>query len=153
MLMADKRVSDMEAKAFTVAHQALAEPLKAVVDVLNLATKVHANDTPAGKLSKVASVKSLLLQRTQNDLRCCMILVEHGYPLQSVSQAASIFEAWVTIANIETEEDAVKWLSHDKENESFGSRIRALIKQAVNTANARVMSAPMLEWGSGLILS
>ena len=47
--MADKRVSDMEAKAFTVAHQALAEPLKAVVDVLNLATKVHANDTPSGE--------------------------------------------------------------------------------------------------------
>ncbi len=35
-----------------------------------------------------------------------MILVEHGYPLQALTQAAGIFEAWVTIANIKTEDDA-----------------------------------------------
>ena len=29
-----------------------------------------------------------------------MILVVHGYPLQALTQAAGIFEAWVTIANI-----------------------------------------------------
>jgi hypothetical protein len=59
-----------------------------------------------------------------------MILVEHGYPLQALTQAAGIFEAWVTIANIKTEDDAAKWLSHAKENESFG-RIRPLTKQAL----------------------
>ena len=75
-------------------------------------------------------VRLFLLQRIQNDLRCCIILVEHGYPLQAVAQAAGIFEAWVTVANIKTEDDAFKWLSHTKENESFG-RIRPLTKQAL----------------------
>jgi len=120
----------MEKNAAAVASQALAEPLKIAVDVLNLATKVQANDVADEKLTKAGRVKLLLLQRIQNDLRCCMILVEHGYPLQAVSMAACIYEAWVTIANIETKEDAVKWLSHDKEDKSFG-RIRALTEQAV----------------------
>lgn len=128
--MAEKSISEMEKSAATVASQALADQLKAAVDILNLATKVQANDVPAEKLTKAGRVKLLLLQRIRNDLRCCMILVERGYPLQAVSLAAGIYEAWVTIANIETEEDAVKWLSHDKEDKSFG-RIRALAKQAV----------------------
>jgi hypothetical protein len=128
--MAEKSISEMERNAVAVASQALAEPLRGAVHVLNLASKVHANDVPAEKLSKTRMVKLLILQRIQNDLRCCVILVEHGYPLQAVSQAAGIYEAWVTIANIETEEDAVKWLSHDKEDKSFG-RIRALTEQAV----------------------
>ncbi len=70
------------------------------------------------------------MQRVQNDLRCCVILVERGYPLQAASQAAGIFEAWVTLANIKSEEDAIKWLSHTSEGESFGS-IRRLTRDAL----------------------
>lgn len=120
----------MEHGAGAVAHRELAKPLRTAINVLNLASKLHANDTPEAKLSKARAVKLLLLQRIQNDLRCCMILVEHGYPLQAVTLAAGIFEAWVTIANIKTEDDALRWLSHGKENESFG-RIRPLTKQAL----------------------
>jgi hypothetical protein len=72
--MAEKSISEMEKNAAAVASQALAEPLKTAVDVLNLATKVQANDVPAEKLTKAGRVKLLLLQRIQNDLRCCMIL-------------------------------------------------------------------------------
>jgi hypothetical protein len=128
--MAEKSISEMEKNAAAVANQNLAEALEAAVDVLNLFTKIQANDVPAKKLTKAERVKLLLLQRIQNDLRCCVILVEHGYPLQAVSQAASIYEGWVTVGNIETEEDAIKWLSHDKEDKSFG-RIRALTEQAL----------------------
>ena len=116
--MAERSIHEMESNAAAVAQKTLAEPLKAAVNVLNLATRLHANDAPAEKLSKATIVRLLLLQRIQNDLRCCMILVEHGYPLQAVAQAAGIFEAWVTLATIKTETDAEKWLSHDKENES-----------------------------------
>jgi hypothetical protein len=128
--MAERSIHELESNATAVAHKALALPLKAAIDVLNLATRLQANDTPAEKLSKATLVRLLLLQRIQNDLRVCMILVEHGYPLQALTQAAGIFEAWVTIANIKTEDDAAKWLSHAKENESFG-RIRPLTKQAL----------------------
>ena len=96
--MAARPIEERESKAAAVAREALAEPLKAAIDVLNLATKLNANDVPAEKLSKATMVKLLLLQRIQNDLRCCMILVEHGDSLQAVTQAAGIFEAWVTIA-------------------------------------------------------
>jgi hypothetical protein len=128
--MAERSIHEMESNAAAVAHKELAAPLKAATDVLNLATKLQANDAPREKLSKATMVRLLLLQRIQNDLRGCVILVEHGYPLQAVTQAAGIFEAWVTVANIKTEGDAVRWLSHAKENESFG-RIRPLTQQAL----------------------
>jgi hypothetical protein len=137
--MAEKSISKLEANAAAVAAKALAEPLKAAIEVLNLATKVQANDVPE-KLTNARRVKLLLLQRIQNDLRCCMILAQLGYPVQAVTQAATVYEAWATIANIETEEDAVKWLSHDKEYESFG-RIGVLTKQAVKNITGDVSSA------------
>jgi hypothetical protein len=86
--MAEKLISEMEANAASVASQALAEPLNAAVEVLNLGSKVHANDVPE-KLSKARRVKLLLLQRIQNDLRCCMILAEKGYPIQAATQAGT----------------------------------------------------------------
>ncbi len=128
--MAERSIYEMESNAAAVALKELAEPLKVANDVLNLATNLHANDAPAEKLPKAKIVRLLLLQRIQNDLRCCIILVERGYPLQAVAVAAGIFEAWVTVANIKTEDDAVKWLSHAKENESFG-HIRPLTEQAL----------------------
>lgn len=86
--MAERSIDEMESSAGAVAHRELAKPLRAAINVLNLASKLHANDTPEAKLSKARAVKLLLLQRIQNDLRCCMILVEHGYPLQAVTLAA-----------------------------------------------------------------
>ena len=128
--MAERSIHDMESEATVIAHKGLTKPLKAAIDVLNLATKLQANDVPAEKLPKAAIVRVLLLQRVQNDLRCCVILVEHGYPLQAIALAAGIFEAWVTIAAIKTEADAEKWLLHDQESESF-DRIRPLTKRAL----------------------
>lgn len=128
--MPERSVHEMESNAATLAHEKLVEPLNSAIAVLNLATKLHANDKPVDKLSKSTIVRLLLLQRVQNDLRCCVILVEHGYSLQAVNQAAGIFEAWVTIGSIKTEDDAIKWLSHKKENESFG-RISHLTKQTL----------------------
>lgn len=138
--MAERSIHEMESNAAAVAHKELAEPLKTAIWVLNLATKLHANDVPAEKLPKAKLVRLLLLQRIQNDLRCCIILIEHGYPLQAVAQAAAIFEAWVTVANIKTDDDAIKWLSHTKENESFG-RIRPLTKQALENITGEAKGA------------
>lgn len=86
----------------------------------DLGTKLHANDTPQARLPRTKIVRWLLLQRIQNDLRCCIILVERGYALQAASLAAGIFEAWVTLGSIRTDEDAVRWLNHDDEENSFG---------------------------------
>ncbi len=128
--MAERSIHEMEKEATGVAHREIAAPLAAAINVLNLATKLQANDSPVKTLSKAVIVRLLLLQRIQNDLRCCIILVEHGYSLQAASLAAGIFEGWVTLANLENEDDAVKWLLHSNENESFG-RIRSLTKQAL----------------------
>src|ERR1700719_4650425 len=112
--MAEKSVHELESSAITLLHKELAEPFNVAIDVLNIATALHAR--LSGKLPKARIIRLLLLQRIQNDLRCCIILVERGYPLQAVAVAAGIFEGWVTVANIKTEDDAVKWLSHAKEN-------------------------------------
>src|ERR1700730_12744301 len=130
--MADLSIHDLEAKAAAIAYKEIVEPLKAATDVLNLAAKLQGNDIPEKKLPRTKAVTLLLLQRIQNDLRCCVILVERGYALQAASLAAGIFEAWVTLASIKTDEDAVKWLSHDRESKSFGS-IRTLTEDALKS--------------------
>jgi hypothetical protein len=93
--MADRSVHDLEQKALAVAYKEILEPLKVASSVADLGTKLHANDTPQGRLPRTKIVRWLLLQRIQNDLRCCIILVERGYALQAASLAAGIFEAWV----------------------------------------------------------
>jgi hypothetical protein len=128
--MADISIYDAEAKAAVIADKELAEPFQAAAAVLNLCTNLHSNHLPEKKLPRTKAVRLLLLQRIQNDLRCCVILVELGYAMQGASLAAGIFEAWVTLANIITHEDAVKWLSHDSESKSFG-KIRTLTDGAL----------------------
>jgi hypothetical protein len=128
--VANLSVHDLEAKAAAIAYTEIVEPINAATDILNLATKLQANDAPEKKLPRAKAVRLLLLQRIQNDLRCCVILVERGYALQAASLAAGIFEAWVTLGNIRTDEDAAKWLSHEDESKSFGN-IRALTKSAL----------------------
>jgi hypothetical protein len=126
--MAEKSVHELESNAITLLHKELAEPFNVAIDVLNLATALHAR--VSGKLPKARIIRLLLLQRIQNDLRCCIILVERGYPLQALAHGASIFEGWVTMAAIKSEDDAKKWLSHTDESSSFG-RIRPLTRQAL----------------------
>src|SRR5262249_14976530 len=104
---------------------------------------LETNDIPEKKLPGVKFVRLLLLQRIQNDLRCCVLLVERGYALQAAALAAGIYEAWVTIANIKSDKDAVKWLSHAKKNESFG-KIYELTKKAL-TDRARMAGADLKE--------
>ncbi len=128
--MAEKSVHDLESNAIAFFSKELAEPFTVAIEILNLASAVLGIDTP-GKLAKARIVRLLLLQRIQNDLRCCIILAERGYPLQALGHAASIFEGWVTIAAINNEGDAVKWLSHADESSSFG-RIRTLTRQALD---------------------
>jgi hypothetical protein len=127
--MADRPVEDLESRATLVAHKELAEPIRVAFHILNLASELHANDRPE-RISKAKRVRLLLLQRIQNDLRCCVILVERGYGLQAAALAAGIYEGWVTLANIRTEDDARKWLAHDTENKSFGP-IYPLTEQAL----------------------
>ncbi len=143
--MANRSINEMEANAAAEARKELAEPLNAAVAVLNLATKLQANDVPEERLPKTRVVRLLLLQRVQNDLRCCVILVERGYPLQAAALAAGIFEAWVTLANIRTDDDAVKWLSHTQENEGFG-RIRDLTRQALKSIAGDAKDADKWYW-------
>jgi hypothetical protein len=127
--MADVSVYEREAQATAFAYKDIVEPIKAAHQVLSLASKVQANDTPEKNLPRPKAVRLLLLQRIQNDLRCCVILIERGYAFQASSLATGIYEAWVTLANIKTDVDAVKWLSHDDETKAFGE-IKRLTKNA-----------------------
>jgi hypothetical protein len=129
--MGDRSVEELESSAIVIAHKELAEPIRVASKILNLASELHANDRPE-RISKAKAVKLLLLQRIQNDLRCCVILIERGYGLQAAALAAGIYEGWVTLANITTEDDARKWLGHDKENKSFGP-IYPLTEQALQS--------------------
>ena len=117
--MADRSVEEVESAATAVARRELAGPIRAAEKVLNLVSEIHANDV-AERISKVKAIRLLLLQRIQNDLRCCFILSERGYGLQAASLAAGIYEGWVTLANIRTADDARKWADHESENKGFG---------------------------------
>jgi len=59
--MAERFIQELEPNATAVAHKALAVALNDAIDVLNLATKLHANDAQAKKLSKATMVRLLLL--------------------------------------------------------------------------------------------
>ena len=109
----------MESAAIAVARKELAGPIGAAEKVLNLISEIHANDV-VERISKAKAIRLLLLQRIQNDLRCCFILSERGYGLQAASLAAGIYEGWVTLANIRTADDARKWADQESENKSFG---------------------------------
>lgn len=139
--MANRPINDLEANATSVARRELREPVKIAMRVLELATTLLANDIPEEKLPTIKFVRLLLLQRIQNDLRCCLILVECGYALQAAALAAGIFEAWITLANINNDEDTKKWLSHIRENKSFGDDIYSLTENALKTLGGDVKDA------------
>jgi hypothetical protein len=80
-----KSFNEIETNAIAIAHTNLIKPLKVAHRVLQLATMLQANDIPEEKLPIIKFVRVLLLQRIQNDLRCCVILVERGYPLQAAA--------------------------------------------------------------------
>jgi len=129
--MAQKTINELEEQATQVLAGELSQPLQIVDRVLNLISRVSALDT-SGTLAKGRIVRLLLLQRLQNDLRCCSLLAPRGYSLQAASQAATVFEGWVTIAAIVDEPTALLWLRHDKETASFGS-IKSLNENAFET--------------------
>jgi hypothetical protein len=118
--MAQKMVHELEQHAMEVSAVELSQPLELVDAVLNQISRVWGLDTP-GTLPKARIVRTLLLQRLQNDLRCCRLLAEKGYPMQAASLAAGVYECWVNIAAIVDEPAASRWLDHDKETASFGS--------------------------------
>ncbi len=90
--MANRPINDIEASATSVARRELLEPVKIAMRVLELATMLQANDIPEAKLPGIKFVRLLLLQRIQNDLRCCVILVERGYAVQAAALAAGILD-------------------------------------------------------------
>jgi len=54
---------------------------------------------------------TLLLLRTTDDLRCCVLMAQRGYPLQTGAMAATIFETYYTITYIEQNDERAKaWL-------------------------------------------
>lgn len=117
--MADKRIIDLEA-AIEKMRVELREPLVVASLVFNLISplvELPAEDT---RLPKDLIVRSLLLERVQNDLRCCMLLAERGFPIQACALAAGIYEGFATIGAIVDEAAANKSLEHDKEEVSFG---------------------------------
>lgn len=130
--MANRSIEEMESAATAVAQNELAGPLRVAVTVMNLISEVHANDVPE-TISKAKAIRLLLLQRIQNDLRCCFILSEHGYGLQAASLAAGVYEGWVTLANVNTADEARKWADHAREDKSFGP-ILDLTKRALRSA-------------------
>jgi hypothetical protein len=118
--MAERMAGDLEQHAMDVLAIELSQPLELVDAVLNQISRVWGLEERV-KLSKGRIVRTLLLQRLQNDLRCCRLLAERGYPMQAAGQAASVYECWVNIAAIVDEPTALRWLEHDKEAASFGS--------------------------------
>jgi hypothetical protein len=129
--MPERTINELEQRAFQLLAGELSQPLQLANRVLNMISRVWGLDSP-GTLSKGRIVRTLLLQRMQNDLRCCQLMAERGYPLQAAGQAAGVYEGWVNIAAIVDEPTALHWLSHDKETTSFGS-IRNLTERAFKT--------------------
>jgi hypothetical protein len=115
--MDKKSGNELELFAIQVMARELKEPLSVALGVLNLFgdIKVAAERSP-----KALFVTTRLLRRIQNDLRCCVLLAERGYPMQALTLASSIYEGWVTIGSIKSEQEAEKWLNHKNEKASFG---------------------------------
>jgi hypothetical protein len=127
--MGEEHIEKLEIGAIARLRPQLGSVLDAVIGTLNLISDLSAIAI-SEKMPKARFVRNLLLLRLQNDLRSCWILAERGYPLQAAGLAAGIFECWVTLASIESEESALRWLTHDREDISFGA-IRKLTNAAV----------------------
>src|SRR5215469_3543320 len=129
--VAERTIDELEGKAIHDLTIALREPLEVAYQVLNAISRLCALETP-GTLTKAQIVRMLLLQRLQNDLRCCCLDAVRGYPLQAATHAASVYEGWVNIASIVDEPTALRWLNHKSEAASFGS-VRGLTEEALET--------------------
>jgi hypothetical protein len=122
-------IYEVEEMAMAALAAELNEPFQMVDKVLNQISRVWGLNDTAETLSNGRIVRTLLLQRLQNDLRCCRLLAERGYSLQAASQAAGVFESFVNVAAIVDESTALRWLNHDKVTTSFGS-IKSLSESA-----------------------
>jgi hypothetical protein len=139
--MAEKKITDLEAAATEKLRVELQTPLMIAMRVFNLISPLI--NLPGTKLPKDLFVRSLLLQRVQNDLRSTMILAEKGYSLQASSLAAGIFEGFATIGAIAEEANAEQWLAHDKEEISFGSVLKLTKKSFQNIAGSTEGAEPI----------
>lgn len=68
---------------------------------------------PQSQLRPSRSVSTCLLVRLSNDIRCAMKLAIQGYPLQTASLIASVYEVAYTIAAIGSDDAlAGEWIDH-----------------------------------------
>jgi hypothetical protein len=130
--MAMKRGEVLEASAKVAVRAHFAPQIKLALRIFNLGSEIIQLPPEGEKLSKCEIVRRLLLQRIVTDLRCSTILSELGYGIQAAAHATSIFEAWVTIAAIKEEADAIRWLNHTRKDISF-DKIKKLLRTALGS--------------------
>src|SRR5580698_4147860 len=95
--MVQKNIKDLEAAAVEKLRVELREPLTVATQVLNLISPLVELPPEGDKMPSDLIVRSLLLERVQNDLRCSMLAAERGYPLQACALAAGVYEGFATI--------------------------------------------------------
>lgn len=117
-----KTIEEAEEKALKVFEKELKEHNKHCEKVLGLMTKVI-SQLPEKKLDNMPKPRKVaikLLTKIFNDLRCVVVLANHGYSVQSLSLATSIYEAAFTIIYIDNNENlALEWINHDNPCNSF----------------------------------
>ncbi len=73
-------------------------------------------------ISEVSEVRASLLSQLVMSARAVSVLAERGYPLQAMSQLASVYELTVALAYAgKNAERAREWKLHDRDRESFPS--------------------------------
>lgn len=73
-------------------------------------------------LSEVSEVRASLFAQLVMSVRAVSVLAERGYPLQAMSQLASIYELAIALAYAgRNAERASSWILHDQDKESFPS--------------------------------
>jgi len=100
----------------------LATPLNAAVKAYNSIGQAlrTCEQIPWSKLSLVHKVGLLLMVRLAQDVRCILLCVHRGYPVQASSMAACAFEAAYALAYVGGDESkAQAWADHTDERRSF----------------------------------
>lgn len=115
-------IEEAEREALKIFEKELKEHNNHCEKVLELMTKVI-NQLPEKKLDNMPKSRKValkLLTKIFNDLRCAVMLANHGYSVQSFSLAASIYEAAFTIVYTDKNETlAQQWLEYDNPCKPF----------------------------------
>lgn len=111
-----KTIEEAEKEALKIFEKELKEHNNLCEKILGFMTKVI-NELPEKKLDNMPKSRKVaikLLTKIFNDLRCVVVLANHGYSVQSFSHAASIYEAAFTVVYIDNNENlAQQWLEYD----------------------------------------